>query len=651
VGRDDDPNSMMHGPQGPDTQDLLLDLFAWCARELVANPDVPIFLDKFAAQGPVLFPEFVADGLRTTEDASRFFRTFGWGIASAMPLPSLNFRPHKLTLPGRNEPCLCGSGQKFKHCCAAIVPAFPKLDADMLGGLVIEAMPRRAWAALPMSRVPLRMVEAAADSMSEIGDTENAARLLAGWAALPPPWPDARADLLDRLGDLYLDLGKPRKRKQLAQAMVDHGGPSVQSKGWQRLSLLATDAGDAAGARRAFEAAQRLAPDDPSVAFLEVTTLAGRGDMARARERADFHARRLGRLPQAEALADAIDALAEMAEADSPLDRRMQGIAGGDTGPSGPVAQLEGWLEALPEPRLRLVLPAAPSSDLGALRPTPAAIKALKRWHAAFSLTAPRMAWDEPIDDDLAIMAAGDWMPVLQSAPLLADCFEVIDGLLLALEALPPPLASALQARLLERALGLWSALRAEHPEARCEWGHLDNRPALRLLALRIELDTTPTASNSFEWLRHIVEVLNPNDNHGFRERLAAVYLRRGETDRALALCERYPDDGVGMRLLTARTLLALHRAEPAAVLVASALADNPHLKKLLLASRAPRRPNVPSYAIGSVDEAKIALAPQFDLWRDDPVVRQWLKTQLEAPSADRTPDLFDADGSGTNSA
>ena len=37
----------------------------------------------------------------------------------------------------------------------------------------------------------------------------------------------------------------------------------------------------------------------------------------------------------------------------------------------------------------------------------------------------------------------------------------------------------------------------------------------------------------------------------GLRERLAAVYLRRGDVSAALALHARYPDDGIGMRLLT----------------------------------------------------------------------------------------------------
>lgn len=636
---DDDQSDDLNRGEGGVDDEVMIELLAWCARQLLRDPNPQPFIDRLAADGPAIFPEFFGNARVNRADASRFFRSFGWIVASRMPLPSLGFRPHKLSLPGRNEPCVCGSLRKYKHCCAEMLPTFPDLDDALLGGLVIEALPRREWTALPTSRVPLRMVEAAAHLLCDADRQADAARLLQGWSDLPPPWPDARADLLDLLGDLYLDLGKPRKRKQLAQAMVAHGEPAVQSKGWQRLCLLATDAGDEGGARNAFEAAQRLAPNDPSVAILEVTTLAGQGDLARARERADFHARRLSRLPQAALLVDAIASLTELSKEGSVLERQLQGIAGG-VDPAASLADVETWLETLPEPKLRLALPKAAAPDLGALRPTPVAAKALARWHEAFPFAAPTMAWAAPDDDAVAILDVGDWLPVLRAQPLLADCFDVLDGLLLALDILPAHLTVDLQLRLMQRALDLWVALRERQPAAACEWGHLANRPALRLLARRIDLDRSPPATETFVWLKHIVEVLNPNDNHGFRERLAAVYLRRGEPDRALALCERYPEDGIGMRLLHARTLLTRRETQAAGVLVDSAVDSNPHLRKLLLASRAPRAPNVPSYRIGSLDEAKIVLEPQFDLWRDDPVIRQWIRQQLD-PAPAETDDLF----------
>ncbi len=650
-----DSNSGKRAPVGQG-DDALLELLALCARWLVREANPQVFIARLADEGPRLFPGLLRDDAlapleRRAEpdgqrriDASRFFRSFAWAVVAATPLPALGFRPHKLTLPGRNDPCLCGSLRKYKHCCSAIVPLFPKLDGELLGALVIDALPRKEWPALPQSRVAPGMVTAAAQLLCDDARFEDAARLLQIWAELPPPWPDARAELLDLLGDVYLELGKPRKRKQLALAMVEHGGPAVQSKGWQRLCLLATDAGDDAAAKRAFEAAQRLAPDDPSVAILEVTTLMGQGQLERARSRASFHAKRLARLPHAAELVDAIEALAELAQPDSALGQQMQQLSA-SLAPERVIAQLGDWLAGLPEPRLRLTLPASAVPDLHALTPTPTARKALERWHAAFEFSAPRMAWEQVGDDALAILDVDAWMPVLRAHVLLADCFDVLDGLLLALDALPVHHTVGVQVLLMERALALWAQLRARQPQALCEWGHLDNRPALRTLVRRIELDTSADASATFDWLQYIVEVLNPNDNHGLRERLAAVYVRRGELVRALALCERYPDDGVGMQLLHARALLAVQRIEEAGALVQHALRHNPHLRKLLSASRAPRLPDVANYAIGSIEQAKIVLAPQFDLWRAEPAVRQWLKQLLEAVDLGGAPvdDLFSA--------
>ena len=45
--------------------------------------------------------------------------------------------------------------------------------------------------------------------------------------------------------------------------------------------MMAADAGDVAAAREGFERAQRLTPDDPDVALLEVTTLLGSGQRNR----------------------------------------------------------------------------------------------------------------------------------------------------------------------------------------------------------------------------------------------------------------------------------------------------------------------------------------------------------------------------------
>lgn len=635
---------------------LIQDLLRQSARWLLADPDPHRFINRLVQEGPQRFAALLdgEHGLVQAEERvqqEQFFRSFGWAIASSMPLPEHGFAPRKLPLPGRNEACICGSQRKFKHCCASVFSHLPEFEPAGLGAVMLTEMPRARWPGLPAARVPPRMVLEAAALLSDEGQDRPACALLEPWAKQAAPWPGSQAPLFDLLCDLYLDLGHPRKRERLARDMVAKGDAVVQATGWRRLAMMAADANDQAAADDAFARAQRLCPDEPDLALLEVTLLLGRDEPERASERASFHARRLSRLPHAEALGDEIAMLEKLARGEFPHmadgfddDDDVPGRPprGGDLmdvlEPDSPFNALRRWADTLPPPQLRLQLNRATATDLGALAPATALAAPLGRWRKAFKLQMPTVTWGQLDADALQVFVDERWSALLRREPGLADCFEVLDGLVHVLDLVPLGLAAGLQATLLQRALALWSALRQSHPAARCEWVHLDNRPALRLLARRVELDTSPCADESFEWLQALVEVLNPHDNHGFRERLAAVYLRRGQPAQALALCERYPGDFVGMQLLHVRALLALQRLGDAAQAFQAALAANKHVAGLLQASRAPRPLREPSYAVGSVEQAKLAVGAQHDLWRE-PAVRRWLQARLQGGPHDG---LFD---------
>lgn len=635
----------------PDAEGLDADLLLRLSAEwLLKHPDRERYLQHMADHAPAIFADALTDDpeeLRRApmskvlrSDAPRFFRGLGWQIASAMPLPCHDWQPQRMPLPGRNDPCLCGSGAKFKHCCARLIEGAPRPDPVWLGALVVQALPARDRALLPQSRVAPQSVVAAAHDWAEHDRARDALRLLEPWSRLPAPWPAARVELLDLLADLYLELGHPRKRQALADAMVERGDPVVQSLGWQRRSMMAADRGDTAAARDAFERAQRLTPDDPRIALLEVTMLLGSAEFDRAHERAAFHARRLARLPQAAGLQSEIDSLNAIARGEMDHLGQPPGAGGGggddedDDGDAdadmravrGVVTvfdELAGWVADQPPARLRLDLARATEHDLGELLAAKALRPHLRDWQQVFG----QVLMDPGPRGPAGLQALGGerWMPLLRRQPALLDSFDVLDDLLNALQVVPMGLAARLQAALMQRALDLWALLRARYPAARCEWGWLGNRPALRLLADSVHLDTTPSAERSFDALRALVEVLNPNDNQGLRERLAAVLLRRGDAAAALALCERYPDDFVGLQLLHARSLLALQRLPEAQAVFAAALKDNPHVLKLLRAPRAPRMPEVASFRVGSPEQAKISVANQHDLWRDK-ALQAWLK-------------------------
>jgi tetratricopeptide (TPR) repeat protein len=591
------------------------------ASKLVRDADPQAYLDWIARDGASIGPGVLPPPMRGEAhavDASRLMRLIGHMIYAATPLPQHRFQPRRLPLPGRNDPCLCGSLRKFKQCCEPMMAALPSLSEAMTTPAVLDAMGKKAWRELPASRIAPRLVDEVAAMLRHEHRLADAVALLEPWAAQPGRYPDEWADLLDLLGDLYADLGKPRKRKALAQAMIERGGPLVQAKGWQRLALMAADAGKPDEARAAFTNAQRLAPDDPALALLDVTMLLGLDEAAQARARAQFHVRRLERMNADGRHDDLIAALQRLGE---------QGFAYFEhaTLEHDPqLGRLDTWLAALPSPQLRLDLRDAGADDLGELRPAKALDDALERWHAVFDAGAPTLVALHAGGGD-AWRGFGKWMALLEAEPALGDSFEVIDGLLLALEAHPSPASAAVSRRLLERGLALWAQLRERFPRARCEWGVWSNQPALRVLAQHVVADDTPAAERSFDVLRHLVEVLNPNDNHGFRTRLAAVLLRRGLHADALALAERYPDDSDEMALAHVLALWHLGRRGEATSLLAETLRAGRHLAKVLRSTVKPKPRESAYVTLGSLQEAQLAYRDQFDLWQE-PALREMVE-------------------------
>jgi tetratricopeptide (TPR) repeat protein len=589
-------------------QGLLAASARWLLRDATPGP----YLDWMARDGPALGAGMLpadARGPGHEVESARLMRLFGHVIYATLPLPQQGFEPGRIGLPGPAEPCVCGSLRRFRHCCEATLDSLPRLPAEMAMPHVLDAMGRSAWAALP-PRAPVRLVEAAAEAFRQQHRFKDSVALLEPWAAQQGCYPEAWAALLDLLADLYADLNKPRKRRALAQAMIDRGEPAVQSKGWQRLCLMATDAGRRSRAAEAYTRAQRLAPDDPALSLLELSMLLGFGEARQASQRAQFHVRRLGRMNTDGRFDDLIDGLREMGE-------RGHGFLEDVSLAHEPeLARLDTWAGTLGAPQLRIDLARCSPDDLGELTPAAPLAGLLDLWRSSFDLQAPALVSLQTARGD-PWPGFAQWMALLEEQPTLGDSFEVLDALLMALQAHPSPGALAASRRLRARALALWEQLRQRFPRAACRWAVWPNRPALRVLAQHIAADATPMAEHSFEWLRHLVEVVNPNDNHGFRTRLAAVFLRRGMFSEALALSDRYPDDLDQMML--ARVLALWHGSQrgAATALLADTLRSNPKLAKVMRSARLPQPRQDEFITVGSLQEAQLAYAEQWDLWQD----------------------------------
>jgi len=149
-----------------------------------------------------------------------------------------------------------------------------------------------------------------------------------------------------------------------------------------------------------------------------------------------------------------------------------------------------------------------------------------------------------------------------QSFRILEDVAGVIDNAEPADEDLNYDLPEV-EAGLLAHAARLLETV-VDHNRARgcrLEWGWLENQPALRLLAAHIDrVDDDQERLRLLEWL---VNTLNPNDNQGLRETLAQELIMSGRAADALALCDRYPDDGLGA-MIYARVLALQQTGRPA---------------------------------------------------------------------------------------
>jgi tetratricopeptide (TPR) repeat protein len=236
---------------------------------------------------------------------------------------------------GRNDPCPCGSGRKFKHCCGAkdqrgasfdSVPAVPRSPAtdrrlQTLFAAVKECVDEKGWAeAIPLFREMARLDPRNAATRHNLG----VACLTVGLSA------EAAASL-----ELAVQLGSDKSLPFLVDALELEGRGSDAARACRKLSRTAVNAHDR---RRSLaralileksleEAEKELRPllvvgsPDSSTRLLFARLLAFRG----AFEEAAQH------LTQAiETAPWALQQLTEvkrMAEADRPLLDRMRTVA------------------------------------------------------------------------------------------------------------------------------------------------------------------------------------------------------------------------------------------------------------------------------------------------------------------------------------
>ena len=598
----------MHTPstdKGEASLEVLHALLGACGRQLVADGDAQAFSDWFVAAVSRLAPDLIAQAI----EPDQFARVLARAIYSITPLPGNGYALRRLPAPGRNEPCFCGSGRKYKHCCERLDAGHALADVNMLR-YVLDALPVARFADLPGSHASLDAVAHAAAEWEQEGAAARAIALLEPWFAGDGPLDGRHADLFDLLMNLYLDARKQKKRQALIENALRRGDRALQSTAWQRRAVMFADQGRHDDAMEAFRRTQLLAPDDPALGMLEVSLLTGGGRLELARERAKFW---LARARRAEPpLSDEMFEILREAATDP-----AQAMLGVGRMREPELGRLIDLFSAAPAPAPCYALERS-ADGAAELRPLPELAAAETRWREVFPQSKP----------PLTMLATGDasafddpapWLGLLEAQPLLWQSFDVLDDLAMAVNALGVLGAEQrLEAPLLDRAITLLRLALQDDAQAEVPWGCLANRPALRCVAARAHAALAAGAwSQAQELAEWLVLRLNPNDNHGLRGALARLYLAAKQTDEAIALSERYPDDLAEMTLNRVLALYMAERRGESLMAFADAARNHPAAVKMLLATN-PRRPRSEGeygIVVGGDEEAWQYREQHLHLW------------------------------------
>ncbi len=625
-----------------------LDLMNAAMGQILATEDYHDFLSWMQQPGR-LGQVFPVEEAELEQALAAIFARMIWNVT---PLPGNRFRPRPLPSPGRNDPCICGSGRKYKQCCAKLPPLPEPHPEEIWELLVSHLSPAQLEQAHAARAIPPALLDELATHYQDEGRSGKAAALLEPLFAAGLDKLDGRyAAALHTLCDAYGDMGHTRKKQALLDRVIQHGHKELKSAAWQRLASMHADAGDPGSAWQAFREAQRADPDAPALSMLEITLLLSEDRIAEVGERARFWRKRLADKdyapPDILAFLDEIAADPEGAlltqPGDTPLRTLLACMEGMDSRPLPAYTlvqdTLEGPFEADEDLQGELFQEADDNEEEAPwLIQPPAKLAALEeRWQACYPIDKPFSVNPEPFSDidPWAAEIAAEWQAFLEREPAAFDSLDILDDLATAVyihsDFWLPGVAQQAYVPLLERAVAILDqALAAAAPGIELHWICPENRPALRLLArYAFWLEAEGEGEAARERLTQLIR-LNPDDNHGTRTLLVNMLLRAGDDAAALELCSRYPGD-MHVELALGAVLAHYRRGEheQARQALCEAHALNSHVVPMLTAKRV-RKPKLDERGItlGGKDQAWIYREAMRDCWRSVPGALDWLQRQ-----------------------
>ena len=520
-------------------------------KQLYKNSSPLDFAAWVRQKVPELFPAFLSQIGDDPQEIKEFLGLVAKGLYADFPLPERSLLPTGQIKPGRNDLCDCGSGQKYKLCCAS--KTIPHLFGEInLLRYVLDAYPISKLVDVVHSKANINAAADTAYQWREENDEVRAVALLEPYFADVAELTDHLAPLFQILMDALVRLDNTGKRESLIDSILQRGDKILRSNALQRRTTMLVDRGEYHAAWQTFKQASTLNPNDPALSFLEVTTLLSEGRTAEAQSRAQWWAAFLTK-QRDPALSQGIERLRIMA-----IDpyAGMMGVAM-DT--NAHWKRLNDLFLSAPQPKVRHSFSVfQEESDeqqvhhvASAFVPDAKLAKLEAAWIETFQQVKPTLASVQH-DDQSVWNNASDWLELLERHPDLWFSFEVLDDLVMAVDTID---VMGIRERLLvpmaERAveqlrLTLESASVAS---VQCPWGNLEHRPVLRPVAHLAYICSEsgvqdPRKAQRFMELAYwMVFELNPNDNHGLRTNLSNALVRFERWSDAIALNDRYHGD------------------------------------------------------------------------------------------------------------
>ena len=482
-----------HTPMATDEEADLMDAVGAIIDALWSGAAVPEVIAQLASESAE--DPLAGAGVAVDPAERAWWAHLVFDVRNAVPWPENGLEAAPQPYPAAEEPCICGSGAPYNHCCGAYVGGLPGLTTAMLWPLVLPRLDRKTLeAGAADGRLPTEPVLGQALELRDEGRTGRAAALLEALFQRDPEalGPEA-APGVSILAEVLDAQGHNRKKDRWLAHWIAAGSPALAGAARVQRANQRLDMDDVAGARADLEAGRAAWPANPDLAVLELLVLVYEGDPEQARMRADVLRRQLVRSGEVDAEGDprlglleraATDPVAAFAEqweaqvvpeAAAVSDWLIEDVADRPFAPLTATNTAAGWV-------LEPAEPIQPFEE--AWRELWAAFEAgLDAGGSPF----PLFPANEPAAD------APDWVAWLLEHPEAADSPEILLDLAEMLDVrgeLPPQFArSSTAARLIERgAQGVWQALQNLDPPAPLVPDTATNEAALRLLVGAIGL-------------------------------------------------------------------------------------------------------------------------------------------------------------------